>query len=1101
MRRTVFCKLLQRQTYNVLSEKRLCVVSLLAFAVLAVSAFHFCEVAFDWSKTKYAAVFDRFRDNIGGENYQDRMCQDMPIDAVYTWVNGTDPELVRNLSLIRKQLMLEANKSSPAVCPFKMCVMSPILILKPDLNDSSLPTVQDAEVERVFRLSHNVKEPRSLGALLYSSVDAAKRGATIGHTLVSGKNVSVGVTFVTADTTASSTVPIEDMLMVSGISSGVSAQDVTEKLSYALQDGVVKVYMYEEESLALVVTSGKSATELLSKVNVSLKARLVTISRVSLVVDPLLENEDLVASRFADNDELKYSLRSLERYAPWVRKVYIVTNGQIPSWLNLDCPRVTIVTHEEIFPNKSHLPTYSSPAIETHLHRIRGLSQRFIYLNDDVFFGWNVWPEDFYTHAGGYKVRLAWPVPDCALGCPTSWVKDGYCDKPCNNSKCEWDGGDCLGPTASVTARPFNLLPFPRPDLSKLYCSTSCANSWLADKFCDQACNVLPCAFDAGDCGTANYGQLYSLDLSWHQRNYSLPLGHTLAYFNLSSFLSEGGSLTDGNYEENAAVRLVAVSVPSSVITVMIFPNSSATRVDLSVSGQRGSVSFEFKFALITGVDVPAENLTTAVPLLPTEVSLPPLKASAVTEEAVNFTGYPEDMRYPPDPQLLPDGEEMYRYADVDVRRSMLPGELVREIVEARVLYSTGLVTLKGFRKRKSQLIEQYMRNATLVGDHDIDLVFRRKGATNAAAANETMLRPPQRALLGLQEGWLPWEKQNVFGALVKRRMEAATERTRWRGRRLLDTFGDSLRHVNRLFNTAFGYETRKVPSHMAHMIDVEVMKRLQDKFPEEFDRTSSHKIRSPDDMQFAFSYFYFLMSEKHEILPEEYFDIFDVDKSGTWSDREIRTLVTRIFELPMEAANSRKVEEHLTECARNFTPAIVPSTPSYERYLESKLPTITKEAVMKCEPILSLLRKALRTVPSNHFETVKVEDYVFRMLNNNASRVLMQLDELRRVPKKFICLNDNLDYSSKELNLVRLVVHDFYESLFPTPSQFELPAEYRNRFLYVRELRAWRAERNWVHAVTYVAFGVLVAFTAVAFCNALRSNRKSCRSDNACII
>ncbi|KAH6935599.1 hypothetical protein HPB50_007010 [Hyalomma asiaticum] len=339
MRRTVFCKLLQRQTYNVLSEKRLCVVSLLAFAVLAVSAFHFCEVAFDWSKTKYAAVFDRFRDNIAGENYQDRLCQDMPIDAVYTWVNGTDPELVRNLTLIRRQLMLEANKSSPAVCPFKMCVMSPILMLKHNLNESSLPTVQDGEVERVFRLSHQPREPHSLLALLYSSVDAAKQVAAIGHTLVHGRNTSV--------------------------------------------------YMYEEESLALVVTSGKSATEVLSKVNVSLKARLVTISRVSLVVDPLLE--------------LKYSLRSLERYAPWVRKVYIVTNGQIPSWLNLDYPRVTVVTHEEIFPNKSHLPTYSSPAIETHLHRIEGLSQRFIYLNDDVFFGKEVWPEDFYTHAAGYK--------------------------------------------------------------------------------------------------------------------------------------------------------------------------------------------------------------------------------------------------------------------------------------------------------------------------------------------------------------------------------------------------------------------------------------------------------------------------------------------------------------------------------------------------------------------------------------------------------------------------------------------------------------------------------------------------------------------------
>ncbi|KAL1470372.1 hypothetical protein MTO96_040467, partial [Rhipicephalus appendiculatus] len=233
---------------------------------------------------------------------------------------------------------------------------------------------------------------------------------------------------------------------------------------------------------------------------------------------------------------------------------------------------------------------------------------------------------------------------------------------------------------------------------------------------------------------------------------------------------------------------------------------------------------------------------------------------------------------YPPDPELLPEGEELYRYADVDVRRSMLPGELVREIVEARVLYSTGLVTLKGFRKRKSQLIAQYIRNATLAGDQDIDLVFRQKAVTNAAAANETVLRPPQRALLSLREGWLPWEKQNLFGALMKMHPEVTTEPTRWRRRRLLDTFGDSLRHVNRLFNTAFGYETRKVPlAHGTH----DRRRSHESDFKIKFDRTSSHKIRSPNDMQFAFSYFYFLMSEKHEILPEEHFDAFDVDKSG----------------------------------------------------------------------------------------------------------------------------------------------------------------------------------------------------------------------------
>lgn len=56
-------------------------------------------------------------------------------------------------------------------------------------------------------------------------------------------------------------------------------------------------------------------------------------------------DEDVSASRFEDNEELRYSLRSVERHAPWVRHVFIITNGQIPSWLNLDNPRVTVVTH------------------------------------------------------------------------------------------------------------------------------------------------------------------------------------------------------------------------------------------------------------------------------------------------------------------------------------------------------------------------------------------------------------------------------------------------------------------------------------------------------------------------------------------------------------------------------------------------------------------------------------------------------------------------------------------------------------------------------------------------------------------------------------
>lgn len=98
-----------------------------------------------------------------------------------------------------------------------------------------------------------------------------------------------------------------------------------------------------------------------------------------------------------DNKEFQFSLRSLEKFAPWVRHIFLVTNGQIPDWLNVDTPYLTVIPHDQIYTNKSHLPTFSSPSIETHLHSIEGLSQHFIYFNDDVMLGNYVYPDDFYT--------------------------------------------------------------------------------------------------------------------------------------------------------------------------------------------------------------------------------------------------------------------------------------------------------------------------------------------------------------------------------------------------------------------------------------------------------------------------------------------------------------------------------------------------------------------------------------------------------------------------------------------------------------------------------------------------------------------------------
>jgi hypothetical protein len=105
-------------------------------------------------------------------------------------------------------------------------------------------------------------------------------------------------------------------------------------------------------------------------------------------------------SRYASRDELCYSMRALHAFAPWVRHVFLVTDGQVPAWLDTGNPRITVVPHKEIFGDTGRLPTFNSQAIESRLHRIPGLAEHFLYLNDDVFLGRPVPPEMFFTPGG-----------------------------------------------------------------------------------------------------------------------------------------------------------------------------------------------------------------------------------------------------------------------------------------------------------------------------------------------------------------------------------------------------------------------------------------------------------------------------------------------------------------------------------------------------------------------------------------------------------------------------------------------------------------------------------------------------------------------------
>ena len=109
--------------------------------------------------------------------------------------------------------------------------------------------------------------------------------------------------------------------------------------------------------------------------------------------------------RYRDWDNLIYLFRGIEKFTPWVNKVHFVTCGHLPAWLNVKSPKLNIVKHSDYI-DDSFLPTFSSRPIELNIHRIKDLSEQFVFFNDDMFILDYMQPEDFFVNG---KPR------DCAI--------------------------------------------------------------------------------------------------------------------------------------------------------------------------------------------------------------------------------------------------------------------------------------------------------------------------------------------------------------------------------------------------------------------------------------------------------------------------------------------------------------------------------------------------------------------------------------------------------------------------------------------------------------------------------------------------------------
>ena len=261
------------------------------------------------------------------------------------------------------------------------------------------------------------------------------------------------------------------------------------------------------------------------------------------------------------------------------RNVYLVTNGQIPHWLNLDNDRIKIITHDEIFKVKSDLPSFSSAAIESNLHRIPGLSENFLYLNDDILLNQPISIHDFYDPLDGWRIYLAWDVPQCAPDCPNNWIQDGYCDKLCNVAACEFDGGDCIRSDAGIFEGEPDSSWNDNDGIAQLIqtnskitqCSKNCLVSWLGDKFCDHSCNNKPCAFDMGDCGVTEYNSRIH-QISLNEKESLLPQSENIFFFNLTDFNFISGHVSSSNVPIlSVRVSNLAEKLSRTVRLVLVF--------------------------------------------------------------------------------------------------------------------------------------------------------------------------------------------------------------------------------------------------------------------------------------------------------------------------------------------------------------------------------------------------------------------------------------------------------------------------------------------------------------------------------------------------
>ncbi|EQC39180.1 hypothetical protein SDRG_03386 [Saprolegnia diclina VS20] len=757
-------------------------------------------------------------------------------------------------------------------------------------------------------------------------------------------------------------------------------------------------------------------------------------------------------NRFRDNDELRYSIRSLETYAPWIRRIFLVTDGQVPTWLDLSHPRITVVPHSDIFPNASHLPSFASPAIESHLDNIPGLAEYFLYFNDEVFLSAPVLPSDFMSPRGTQNLFFAWDAPDCAPGCKHAMLGNDQCHASCNVASCDYDLGDCtcdraaMPPAMAVSS--WNEVCVGdaaySPDAT---CAAGCSWSKLGDGVCNPKCNLVECAFDAGDCLPQRLTQLphANIALDARPKHSAVLLGNPTPVLVLFKTGGIAPATSTGIRRAVVVPRHDAVVVfladpPPSVLHLRTMANGTSMELATSTYGESmtSGIWFTEKNRTYGALDLSKVNITrgdaSADVLIPwfapttSKVFISVTKAGDTSTINCRKTSAPGractisalglSVRLNVDDTVnalvcIHAGFEACINFDADVQ--------VWPLQTPAVSVSNGPVLARdcawykwcsdSYNSLGSRCTGRDQRRRSVpkfdVIAHCTQLGQKLGTGPDSFKYSSTLVSMMCRMQFGTETP--PPTSDNCAS---RPPLTSQVDYT--------DTFGDSLRHVNILFNRVFGkpVQARGVPSHMPHFIQKPLLTELKHRWSTEFAATSSHRFREPDDMQFGFSYMHYVLNRRQLHPASTFHEVFnsliDINHNGAIDAIEMDSIARLLGDWQRPSSELQAVVD---ACRGNATALTKAS-------LESQCPLL----------VLHLTQLSPSSVPPAH-SIVANPPVVFAMIKDPRSMAALLRDK-KLSTAKFICVNDDM---STPVPAVVERLKAFFENRWGVPSSFEL--------------------------------------------------------------